>query len=337
MPNTEDWYEILQVHPTDEPEVILTAYRRLARKYHPDVSKSDQTTKMMTVLNLAYEVLGDPDKRAAYDLERGSQKGDTTKEPPGQSQAWNESKPKSGVSHIPYEEGRRQLFQAARSGDTEKIRSLIYSGVSVKSHESNKGWTPLHVVASMGHLKTAQFLVSVVSVNIRDYNRYTPLHVAAEAGNLSIVQMLATLGADINAKSMDGFTPLHVAAEAGNLSIVQMLAAFGADINAEDKVGFTPLHVAAKSGNLSIVQMLAAHGADINAKTRKVSTPLYVAARDGNTEVVRELIKLGADVNAMIGIKTPLDVALTEGHDSTASVLRAAGAKTIWQMIRGDR
>ena len=298
--NTEDWYKILQVHPTDEPEVIHTAYRRLALMYHPDVNKSSQANGMMAALNRAYEVLGDPDKRAAYDRELGGQRWDTAGETPGRSRAWNKSKRDNDVSHIPYKEGIKQIFRATRSGDTEKVRSLIFSGVRVDAKEPNEGWTPLHMAASMGHLQTAQFIVmSGVSVNIRDYNGYTPLHVGAKAGNLSIVQMLATLGADVNAKSMDGFTPLYVAAEADNLSIVQMLADSGADINAKDKDGFTPL---------------------------------YVAARDGNTEVVRELIRLGADVNVMIGIKTPLSVASAEGHDSTVSVLLAAGAET-WQQM----
>ena len=35
MRNTDDWYEILQVHESAEPEVIEAAYKRLVRKYHP--------------------------------------------------------------------------------------------------------------------------------------------------------------------------------------------------------------------------------------------------------------------------------------------------------------
>lgn len=60
-------YEILQVDRRAEPEVVEAAYRRLARKYHPDTSGIDDGGKRMKELNAAYEVLRDPARRAAYD------------------------------------------------------------------------------------------------------------------------------------------------------------------------------------------------------------------------------------------------------------------------------
>jgi hypothetical protein len=70
MPAARSLYEILQVDPSAEPEIVEAAYRRLARKYHPDVSSSDDTGRRMTEINGAYEVLRDPLRRAAYDRER---------------------------------------------------------------------------------------------------------------------------------------------------------------------------------------------------------------------------------------------------------------------------
>ena len=66
-----DFYGILQVHPRAEKEVIDAAYRRLAAKYHPDVSQLSDATERMKQINTAYEVLSDPVKRAAYDAGRG--------------------------------------------------------------------------------------------------------------------------------------------------------------------------------------------------------------------------------------------------------------------------
>jgi len=66
-----DYYRILQVHPEAEKEVIDAAYRRLASKYHPDVSKVSDASERMKHINTAYEVLADPIKRAAYDTSRG--------------------------------------------------------------------------------------------------------------------------------------------------------------------------------------------------------------------------------------------------------------------------
>ena len=64
---TDDWYKILQVHHSAESEVIEAAYKRLARKYHPDVNASSHATEMMQRLNDAYSVLNNPHMRAAYD------------------------------------------------------------------------------------------------------------------------------------------------------------------------------------------------------------------------------------------------------------------------------
>jgi len=63
-----DLYEALQVHPSAEPEVIEAAYRRLARKYHPDVNRSPDAAARMALINSAYSVLANPQRRAAYDL-----------------------------------------------------------------------------------------------------------------------------------------------------------------------------------------------------------------------------------------------------------------------------
>ncbi|HWT78701.1 MAG TPA: DnaJ domain-containing protein [Candidatus Acidoferrum sp.] len=66
----KDYYAILQVHPRAEPEVIEAAYRRLSRKYHPDVSGEAGSGQRMRDLNEAFEVLGDPARRRAYDRQR---------------------------------------------------------------------------------------------------------------------------------------------------------------------------------------------------------------------------------------------------------------------------
>ena len=62
-----DYYAILQVDPGADPEVIEVAYRRLARKWHPDTNADPQAGARMQELNEAYEVLGDPARRQRYD------------------------------------------------------------------------------------------------------------------------------------------------------------------------------------------------------------------------------------------------------------------------------
>lgn len=67
MPASTDFYEELQVSPNADPEIIEAAYRRLARKYHPDVSTDPASAARMRRIVRAYEVLRDPQQRAAYD------------------------------------------------------------------------------------------------------------------------------------------------------------------------------------------------------------------------------------------------------------------------------
>lgn len=77
MPETDDLYEILHLHPSAHPDVIQAAYRRLALLYHPDKNPSPEATEMMAAVNRAYAVLSDPEKRAEYDRTRSAQMGST--------------------------------------------------------------------------------------------------------------------------------------------------------------------------------------------------------------------------------------------------------------------
>jgi hypothetical protein len=69
-----DYYAVLGVPPAASREEIHIAYRRLARRHHPDVNKKDTATNLfMYQLNEAYGVLSDPERRAAYDRQRRAQ------------------------------------------------------------------------------------------------------------------------------------------------------------------------------------------------------------------------------------------------------------------------
>jgi len=86
----KDYYDTLGLTRAAGAEEIKRAYRKLARKYHPDVSKEKNAEAKFKDVQEAYEVLKDPEKRAAYDqLGRDYRPGQQFRPPPDWQQRFS--------------------------------------------------------------------------------------------------------------------------------------------------------------------------------------------------------------------------------------------------------
>lgn len=121
----KDYYKVLGVEKKATEDEIKRAYRKLARKYHPDVSKEPEAEKRMKEVNEAYEVLKDPEKRAAYDqLGTRFQAGQEFRPPPDWDAGFEFSRGFSEAEAADFSDFFSALFGgAARRRDAGNFRA----------------------------------------------------------------------------------------------------------------------------------------------------------------------------------------------------------------------
>lgn len=118
----KDYYKVLGVDPSADKKAIKSAYRKLASKYHPDVSGSSDTEEKFKEVVEAYEVLKNTERRAEYDELRqyGGQHGQGFKPPPG----WHSSSEFEGdFSQQGYSDFFSEIFGGMGGGNRHGFQS----------------------------------------------------------------------------------------------------------------------------------------------------------------------------------------------------------------------
>jgi curved DNA-binding protein len=151
----KDYYKILGVERTANEEQIKKAYRKLARKYHPDVSKEKDAEEKFKEVSEAYEVLKDTEKRKAYDTMGSYQPGQDFRPPPGWEQQFRSGSGGGGFQDVEdidlfdllsgFGRGGFRAGGASRSGGTFRMRGQDYEVTAHLSVEEAARGTELEI------------------------------------------------------------------------------------------------------------------------------------------------------------------------------------------------
>lgn len=148
-----DYYEFLQIHPKAEPETIHRLYRILAKRYHPENQETGNEL-LFKALVMAYRVLGDPVRRAAYDVERSR----------AQKRQWRVFSQESAGGGVAAERDQRRAVLALLY--VKRMRETHNPGVAVQEFEELLGIPREHLEFTLWYLRKQGFVART------DYGRF---------------------------------------------------------------------------------------------------------------------------------------------------------------------
>ena len=156
-------------------------------------------------------------------------------------------------------EADRALRSAAIDGNIEAVKQHLAAGADVNT-KSERGRTPLHIAADMGHKEIAELLIAKgANVNAKDEDGDTPLDWVPVFG-AKIDDLLRKYGGKHGT--------IHSAARGGDIEAVKEFLAAGADVNAKDDDGKTPLDRAIHYNHFEMAALLRKHGGKTGAELK---------------------------------------------------------------------
>ncbi|XP_075891211.1 poly [ADP-ribose] polymerase tankyrase-2-like isoform X2 [Nelusetta ayraudi] len=246
-----------------------------------------------------------------------------------------------------------EVLESARSGNEEKLMSLL-TPLNVNCHASDgRKSTPLHLAAGYNRVKTVQLLLQHgADAHAKDKGDLVPLHNACSYGHYEVTELLVKHGANVNAMDLWQFTPLHEAASKNRAEVCSLLLTYGADphfLNCHNKCsidlaptsqlkerlalefrGHSLLHAARNADPLRVKKHLSTDSVAFKHPLTQ-ETPLHCAAASPypkRKQVCELLLRKGADVNGRSrDLLTPLHVASEKAHNDVLEVLLKHEAK----------
>ena len=185
--------------------------------------------------------------------------------------------------------------------------------------------------ATQGDLYKVTHYGSSYDLNVGDYDRRCALHLAAAEGQQLIVKFLVSKGCNVNCEDRFGNTPLREALRGNHTEVAKILQESGAKMGqASAEIDGEVMRLVATNDVAKLSQLLSA-GASPNCKDYDGRTPLHIAVAEGHKECVALLLSKGADINAQDRWQnTPLSEAMRSGirvgKDEVTELLLRSGA-----------
>lgn len=329
-----EYYKILELPLSAEQDEIKRQFRRLAKKYHPDLHAGDKTAEeMFKRLKEAYEVLSNENKRAAYDLDwkkqrekeqkqRKKQERKTKRESPKQTASKPTPSPqanqkKTSVKPLHKKSKKSVLFKVIRlflsltiifailfisvpkiMENRQKIAGSVPNFSEFSSGLTNyflKNDVLNNDIAEVQEILQKKEQTAVADKNIVNFKNADGYSLLMLSKTAEMSRMLIENGAEINYASPDGATALLLAVKNDNLEQVRLLLENKAEPNIVDKSnGYSALMLAK---NEEVAYLLLKAGANPNFVAENGTTALSKAAKENNRNRLNLLQQFGAQIN----------------------------------------
>ncbi|XP_014249022.1 histone-lysine N-methyltransferase EHMT2 [Cimex lectularius] len=225
----------------------------------------------------------------------------------------------------------RNLYQAAKAGDVEKILIMIAEGMNPNREPGCLG--ALHAAAGSGFLAAVHILVQAgTNLDTLDKGQFTPLMAATLNGHNHIVRYLVKAGASLTVQGVDGMTALHFAAKLGNVEachiMLTLISTPDSLVNIVDDGRWTALVWAAENRHSKVVRYLLENRADPHVRDGEMNIALHWSAYSGSMEITEDLLNYGSNINLSNAHgDTPLHIAARQSADECVTLLLARGAR----------